>query len=88
MQRYTIPILGESLLVQKGRSLFSSAPASLSLQSLFSNLSLLCVSMDETSGSLRVEGSELWESHSQFSEFLSLKNLFPLFLKRNLAQIL
>lgn len=38
--------------------------------------------------SLRVEGSEVWKSHSQFSEFLTLKNLFPLFLKRDLAQIL
>lgn len=89
MQRYTLPILGESFLEQKGGSLFSSAPASLSLQSLFSrHLSLLFVTMDETSGSLRAEASELWKSHSQFSEFLTLKKLFPLFLKRDLAQIL
>lgn len=88
MQRYTIPTLAESFLVQKGGSLFS-APVSLSLQSWFSNhLAPLCVTMDETSGSLRVEGSELWKNHSQFSEFLTLKKLFPLFLKRDLAQIL
>lgn len=89
MQRHTIPFLGESFLEQKEGGLFSSAPASLSLQNLFShNLPLLCVTMYETSGSLRVEGSELWKSRSQFPEFLTLKKLFPLFLKRDLAQIL
>lgn len=80
---------GTPFLEQKGGSLFSSAPASLTLQSLVSrHLSLLCVTMDETSGSLRAEGSERWKSHSQFSEFLTLKKLFSLFLKRDLAQIL
>lgn len=62
MQRYVIPVLGESLLEEEGGCLFSSAPTSVILQSLFSHhLSLPCVTMYETSGSLRVRGSELWK---------------------------
>lgn len=53
---------GESFLEEKEGSVFSFAPTSLVLQSLFShNLSLPCVTVCETLGSIRVRGSEPWK---------------------------